>query len=151
MIIAFYKAPGDWTDKLIRLTTRSIYSHCELLIETPNPSSATCAISASGRDGGVRETQIQFISDRWDLIDVPWAPRDVVQMARCHLGAAYDLYGAVCSQFPILRREQDSRWFCSELIAWSLGLSQPETLSPGALALRLVDLNRAYKQGLSAK
>jgi hypothetical protein len=151
MIVAFYKAPGDWMDKLIRLTTRSIYSHCELLIEAPDPARATRAISSSGRDGGVREDLIQFYSDRWDIIEIEWAPHDAAAMARIHLGADYDLYGAVCSQFPILRREQDSRWFCSELIAWSLGLSQPETLSPGALALRLVDLNRAYKLGLSAK
>ena len=45
--LALYKAPGEWTNALIRWWTRSQYSHCELVID------GTC-YSSSERDRGVR-------------------------------------------------------------------------------------------------
>ena len=49
-----------------------------------------------------------------------------------------------------LRRQHGARWFCSELVAAALGLSQPEALSPGGLFDRIIDLNRVYEMGRSA-
>lgn len=44
--LAFYKAKGDWVDKVIRWWTSSKYSHCEVVIGDE-------WFSSSPRDGGV--------------------------------------------------------------------------------------------------
>lgn len=150
MQIAFYKAPGDWTDQLIRWATRSPYSHCELLLTPLTAHGVATAISSSPRDGGVRTVKIWFRPERWDVIDLPFPSADVEHRAKSQLGLGYDLIGAVASQLPRLRPHSRQRWFCSELLAWSLGMAAPETLSPGELYLRLGDMAHAYNLGRSA-
>ena len=70
-LIAFYRAPGDWRDAVIRRATGSIYSHAEFLNSAPTMGAALC-ISASKRDGSkVRSKVIDFKPHHWDFIDVP--------------------------------------------------------------------------------
>lgn len=151
MQIAFYKAPGDWTDRLIRWTTRSPYSHCELLLTQPSSGYTAKAISSSPRDGGVRVATISFWPDRWDMIEIPWGEEAYVRRKVGGQAAKrYDLLGAITSQLPRPLGGSQARWFCSELLAWGLDLGAPETLSPGELYLRLVEMNRAFHVGRAA-
>lgn len=145
--VAFYQAPGDWLDKLIRQATDSPYSHCELVMGPLEIGQTARAISSSYRDGGVRIKEITFDAGKWFLVPVPWAGPSAFDRAARHIGARYDTIGAVLTQFPTLRAQSDARWFCSELTAFALGLFKPETLSPGALALYLANMKFAYGQG----
>lgn len=153
--LAFYRASGTRIDRVIRAATRSIYSHVELvdldtLTETATGRRAS-AISASWRDGGVRHKVIDFDSDAWEWVPVePWYPCNVLDRAAAVMGARYDLGGLLMSQIFNLRRHADNRWFCSELCGHALGLSLPQTLSPGDLARRVADMNGAFERGLQA-
>ncbi|TXH45429.1 MAG: hypothetical protein E6Q97_31615 [Desulfurellales bacterium] len=137
-VLAFYKARGTIIDRAIRVVTRSPYSHVEILIgcdAAPEAPFSWPAFSASGRDGGVRTKLVTFDAGAWDFIAVPWAPAGRIRLAeetQCGLG--YDWAGLILSQVFNLRRGSARRWFCSELVAWSLGLPIPSALSPGDLA-----------------
>ncbi len=152
---AFYCGEGRWDDRLIRAATRSQFSHVELirpgqhmeLALTLNPPSATC-LSASGRDGGVREKNIVFNPDKWVIKEVlNWASPHAYQDAYSHIGAPYDWAGIVFNFVLPIRRQNKRAWFCSELCGWALGLGWTGTLSPGDLALRVEEMNRAYLDG----
>ncbi|SMH35730.1 hypothetical protein [Maritimibacter sp. HL-12] len=155
--LAFYCGTGKLTDRLVRSSTRSPYSHVEL-VDWGTIEKSDCglhrqgrAISASWRDGGVREKRIIFHSNRWAMMPLsPWYPPAAFSIARAELGAGYDLPGIVFSQVFRARRQIPDRWFCSELCAHALGLAAPYTLAPGDLALRASELNMAFKRGLQA-
>lgn len=136
LYLAFYKGHGRMADQIIRWATRSGYSHVEIILGDTVEGRMARAISASGRDGGVRETRIDFGTGRWDIIAVPWAdPAEALARARACIGLHYDWMGLVLSQVLHLRRSAPDRWFCSELVAHALGLPTPQTLSPGDLYL----------------
>lgn len=145
--VAFYKGHGTALDWLIRTATRSAYSHCELICGGLDDLGGAAAVSASFRDGGVRVKWITFHPERWDMVAMPWADPASYSRALSHSGAGYDLTGILLSQLIGLRRQDAARWFCSELIGWSLGLAMPETLSPGEMFARATDMNRAYLIG----
>ncbi|MCH2164102.1 MAG: hypothetical protein MK098_05555 [Marinovum sp.] len=90
-------------------------------------------LSSSGRDGGVREKPILLKSDSWDLVQLKIAPEKPVQFIRDRIGARYDYRGILFSQVLALGRHSESRWFCSEIVAASLGLDHPHRLSPQML------------------
>lgn len=137
-ILAFYKGRRTFVDKVICAVTRSPYSHVEMLISDPN-GSPTLSISASGRDGGVRERQINFNPNRWDMVDVPWSPGNALELMRAELNKPYDFLGLLGSQLFNLRRQQSNRWFCSEICAYALGFGTPHRYAPG-------DLKRAIEE-----
>lgn len=139
--LAFYCGQGDWIDAVVRKITRSPFSHVELVQSTQE---GDLAIGASWRDRGVRAKFIRFHPENWTMVQVPWAPDNAFIRARRLIGARYDLVGVMLSQFLSLRREDRSRWFCSELCAYALGLSAPETYSPGSLFLATKDFNRLW-------
>ena len=61
--LAFYQGSGRPDDRLIRFATNSHFSHVELVHANEGQSSPPTlaeAISASGRDGGVRQKKINF-------------------------------------------------------------------------------------------
>ena len=60
--LAFYKAKGDWVDWIVRKWTKSIYSHCEVVIGDE-------WFSSSPRDGGVRMKKIEYKPEDWDLVE----------------------------------------------------------------------------------
>jgi len=154
--LAFYKGRGGWIDAAIRAATRSPYSHVELVRRHWISGQGDGLLrfggwSSSWRDGGVRAKMIEATPGHWDFVEVPWADQaDAVDFIRPLIGARYDLAGILGSQVLGLRRQQSGRWFCSELCAAALGLSQPEALSPGGLFDRVVDLNYVYELGRHA-
>lgn len=153
--LAFYRGAGTLVDRAIRGATRSRFSHVELvdldrLIETTRGAEGP-TISASWRDGGVREATIAFTPEHWEWIPLqPWYRPDALDLARAEIGKGYDLAGILLSQVFNTRRQASDRWFCSELCGHALGLPESHTLAPGDLAWRAYDMNRAYEMGLAA-
>lgn len=146
--LAFYRGKGDWIDATIRAVTRSEFSHVELVrSQSADLLGRFDIIGASWRDRGVRERTMPLDREHWTLLPVPWATDRAYDRAAQHLGARYDLVGVMFSQLLALRREDDSRWFCSELCAYALRLGAPETFSPGSLFSAVQDLNRVWVQG----
>ena len=75
--IAFYKGPPTplWRKVghyAIRLWTWSRWSHAELVID------GVCW-SASARDGGVRQKQIDLTSGRWDVFELDLSEEEVAR------------------------------------------------------------------------
>lgn len=130
MQVAFYKAPGTWLDALIRLLTRSIYSHCELVID------GICYTS-SNRDGGVRSKAIYLDTEKWDVFDIPHNKDLAKAWFTEHYGQSYDWLGAVRIVLPFLPNSSN-KWFCSEACAAALGIENPGRQTPATLYHLLV-------------
>ena len=125
--LAFYCGPGDYRDAVIRQTTGSRFSHVEMV-----HANGLC-ISASKRDGNcVRQTHIDFKAGHWTFLHTSHDPARAWAISEQYIGHPYDTLGAVCSGLGVPRHIRGS-WFCSELIAHSLGLPEPHTYHPGAL------------------
>ncbi|MEY4953707.1 MAG: hypothetical protein RL299_2131 [Pseudomonadota bacterium] len=62
--------------------------------------------------------------------------------AETQSGLGYDWIGLLLSQVLNLRRGSSRRWFCSELVAWSLDLPTPSAISPGDLAAWVKFINQ---------
>jgi len=135
---AFYRADGDWRDKVIRCATKHPYSHAELLYDPVVDCQADC-ISASKRDGNkVRIKRITFEPGHWDFLTVSDLNQDECwERAEEHLDAPYDTIGAILTVTPIVTA-RCGRWFCSELLGHASNIPQPHTLTPGLLAQRLL-------------
>lgn len=151
--LAFYKGTGRLDDRLIRFSTRSEFSHVELLLAGDDDyrTRPVAAISASGRDGGVRRKEIDFRSDNWVVLPVfGWAHDDAWKFAFNHLGEGYD-WAAILFSFIIpIRRQANTRWFCSELCAEAIGLKDMAT-SPGDLFERVNEMNAAWLKAWQIK
>lgn len=137
MFLAFYKAPGDWRDRLIRAATGSIYSHVEIVpLWRLLPDNTVFSLAASKRDSNrVRYKPVRFRRGHWDFVEVAGDFARVIGK----VGEPYDQVGAALSCVPGLarRRPKLCAWFCSELAAYAIELDAPQTYHPGALAERL--------------
>ncbi|EAQ03461.1 hypothetical protein OB2597_02537 [Pseudooceanicola batsensis HTCC2597] len=136
--LAFYKGRGSswWSrvqDGAIRFATRSPYSHVELIEGWADPGQEAVCLSASGRDGGVREKTILLKPDHWDLVDMADQPAGIGGFIRDRIGARYDYWGILFSQVLSLGRHDADRWFCSEICAAALGMPNAQRMSPQAL------------------
>ena len=132
MHVAFYKAPGTLTDKLIRRWLRGPYSHCELVFELVDNGPSLC-ISSSPRDGGVRSKRIILDAESWDIVPVPDA--DIAAAwawAAEHIQEGYDYMGITGFILRPESGEQD-KWFCSEAVAAMLGYPQSWRFDPDLL------------------
>lgn len=126
--LALYKARGTLFNRLIRLWTRSPYSHCELVMPDGR------WLSASGRDGGVRAKRIELDLAHWDLIPLPWADAQLIERVFAeHEGKGYDWLGLLGSQLVPLTIDNPRRMFCSEFCAAALGFPLAQRYSPALL------------------
>ena len=149
--IAFYKGKGNWADTLIRLWTRSPYSHCELVIDDGDE---LLWISSSPRDGKVRILQNPSMNpNNWDYITIPntvFADNQlIVKLVSPQLGKKYDWLGIFFTQFLPLNIQDPNKWFCSEIVTYLLKKSilstiknKPAWYNPGRL---YKELNRIIK------
>jgi hypothetical protein len=132
MKAAFYKGthpglPGIY-NRLVRWWTRSPYSHVELVFDDGQ------AASSSAMDGGVRFKAIDFDPALWDFVDLPAALAPAARTwFNAHGGQGYDYLGNAHFVLAPIEGEK-RRWFCSEAVAASLGMSEPWRFDPGALA-----------------
>lgn len=113
IIVAFYKAPGNFFDKLIRLwpLSRGKYSHTEIIF----PDGLWW--SSSPRDGGVRYKPISADPKIWDLKRIPTSKSiesEVRGWCNKQLGKRYDWLGILFSQIFPLDIDDKKRYFCSE-------------------------------------
>lgn len=134
MRLALYKGPatgaknklGHW---VVCVATASKYSHVELMID------GVC-YSSSFRDGGVRAKVIdaESLAAHFDLFDVKNPPDEATVLARfaAEKGKPYSWRGMlrVCPVLRWLPRRDSSERFCSDLVSYLLGATDPETFSP---------------------
>ena len=127
LTFAFYKAPGTWRDRLIRLATRSQYSHVEFVLrryEHQGQDRMFC-VSASKRDGHrVRKASIPIQPDHWDFVTVEGDYADAMMLAgslcgfpttqlarsfRLRLGAGGSALACIARNSPASSREYLTR------------------------------------------
>lgn len=131
-MLALYKGtrpglPGIY-NRLVRLWTRSQYSHCELVF------SDGVAASSSFEDKGVRFKQIDFDSTRWDFILLPAGLESAARIwFENHIGQPYDLVGNIHFLAAPIVGLKDA-WICSEAGAAALGIPDPWRYDPATLA-----------------
>lgn len=127
MKLAFYKAKGNFFDMLIRVWTRSKYSHCELLIDGESYSS-------SPRDGGARILiDPNFKNENWDFVEVSGDVEYALEVFNKHKGKGYDWLGILFCQIIPLDIHDSKRVWCSEICAAMLKLDDPSSYSPQKL------------------
>ena len=136
--LAFYRGRGSspWhrvQETAIRAATRGVYSHVELVPGRANLDGSNVCLSASGRDGGVREKVIFLDRASWDLVEVPVPAVAASAFIRDRIGARYDYAGVLMSQVVAIGRHDDTKWFCSEICAGAIGLPNPQRVSPQLL------------------
>jgi hypothetical protein len=134
MKLAFYKssAPNAGLfDKLISFWTQSPYSHVEIIFSTG------LSYSSSPRDGGCRYKAIKYDSLAWDYVSLPYitTEREIEIKKFCNLqnGKKYDWTGILLSQIFPLGIEEPKKWFCSELVAKTLGFTHASSFNPKKL------------------
>lgn len=100
----------------IRVFTGSLWSHVGIL--TPEGT-----VLESQAPHGVREVPLATVLSRasehlvLDYADIDAGP--VIAAARSQLGKSYD-YLAIVAFYFRARWDDDSSWFCSEYVAWSI-------------------------------
>jgi hypothetical protein len=132
MHLAFYKAPGTVFDKLIRLVTRSPYSHVELVLGNAGDGTFVCG-SSSPRDGGVRIKTMSLPADRWDLAPIAGDAATALHWFEQHRGEPYDWLGVLRFVLPWVGQSPRA-WFCSEACLAALGLREPWRFNPADCA-----------------
>lgn len=116
MKLAFYRAEGNYFDKLIRWWTKSKYSHVEIAYGSE-------WYSSSYRDNGVRvKTMNTPNPNSWDYVEVD-VDEDILEAVfREHKGKGYDWLGILFTQWIPLNIHQKSKCYCSEFCAEVLQL-----------------------------
>lgn len=116
MKVAFYKASGDWTDKLIRFWTGGNYSHVEIVI-------GELWYTSSWYDGGVVRRKIDYKVENWDFLEVPDDLADnVIELFCTTKSQKYDLLGILFNEIFPFKVEDKNKWYCSEWVAKGLGI-----------------------------
>jgi hypothetical protein len=123
------------SDGLVRLLTRSPYSHCEIAVQCSDGLFA--CYSSSPRDGGVRAKIMPLPAEKWDLIALPeMSPLYVRAWFEHTQGKAYDwggLLGVPLGRWAIAFNDVQE-YFCSEWCAQVMRMPESWRFSPGALA-----------------
>ena len=134
MKIAFYKWKWDWLDRLIRWGTASKYSHCEIIVWHN-----TCFWS-SYRDGWVRTKIINVNNWNWEIVEVD-APEYLLNIImENQVWTKYDLTWILFMQILWIDYHDDEKRFCSELIWYILGYTDPHRYSPWDLYNKIKDV-----------
>lgn len=133
LLLYKHKRLFDLFGALIRLWTRSKYSHCELGVRL-NGDEWDC-FSSSVMDKGVRRKTIDVDLSHWDIVELDWIAFDEIES---HYNKTkndkYDFLAILFSQVINARIHADRASFCSEWCASALGFESAETYSPELLA-----------------
>lgn len=148
MIVAFYRVNRENSriaDKVIAWWTSDFrekfnggwklgYSHTEIVF------SDGVMISSSPRETEVRAKVHTLNPEAWDYIDVSGLDESTARVfAETQLGKSYDWFGV--AGFVVALRDNEQRWFCSELSSRilqiagcvKLGEFNPGRISPNRL------------------
>ena len=123
--LAFYHGRGGtWRqrlqDRAIRWRTGGPMSHVELIEGRAEYGVPALCLSASGRDGGVREKLITLRRSHWTLVYLDRDPTTPADFIRQRIGARYDYKGLLLSQAFRVGGHWSDRWFCSEVVVDAL-------------------------------
>lgn len=122
MHLAFYKATGTLFDKLIRLVTRSRYSHVEAVFDYRSNGNGSCW-SSSARDGGIRHKAMWLDPEKWDLVDIGTSGEGAALLwFSLHEGQGYDWLGVMRYVLPFVP-QSERKWFCNEAVDAALGIA----------------------------
>jgi len=168
--IAFYKgvpprALDRFVSKAIRIWTRSIYSHVEL-VDTNNSQNIEdwhwySARASSDIVGGLTTKEIlqhQPLKD-WDIFDInnKYDRSIGIEYIRTQIGKNYDWTGIFLAQILPLSINIPHRWFCSEIVhraLLSMGVQfkysasqrySPKSLYVELMELKVIDWTKIYK------
>lgn len=141
ILAAFYKGTRPGLAAIysvgVRMIDRGPYSHCELVF------SDGVSASASFIDDGVRFKRIDYDPANWDFLEIPDPTGAIERFARAwfekHKGYKYALIGNLHFILGFLR-DSETRKFCSEALAASLGLSDAWRYGPNGLYALLRDV-----------
>lgn len=118
MKIAFYKAKGNWMNFLIRLKTKGLYSHTEIVF------SDGVSFSSSQWDGGTRFKNIDYSKkENWDFMELNISKIDekkIRQFCEKNNDKPYDWFAIVVAQIFNLHANKENKWFCSEVCTKAL-------------------------------
>lgn len=131
--LALYKGRGGIGNAAIRWWTRSIYSHCELVMDGRCYSSSVMDKGVRCKAVGPGPNQISLV-ESWDRIDLPWA--NATAVLEYFAATDSDRYGwpsLITSQLLNRNRPVAHAQFCSEWCAAALGLPCPASHSPATL------------------
>jgi hypothetical protein len=120
-------------NRAIRFFTKSAYSHSEICLGDPFAGPVDCLTSA-GTEGGVRIKRMQLNPDKWDVIALPHVSEGAAwHFLADNAGQPYDFIGCVRSVLPFVRGEHPRKWFCSEVCAEVMGITEAWRMHPGVL------------------
>ena len=123
LCVAFYKGEGRWHNGVVRSTTKSIYSHAELIM----PDRKSISIQPFDKRG-VRKIDFdeqENLKD-YDIICVPATEEQINTIENFFAdtqGDGYDWPGMILSKFTPFFIKRIGRWYCSEWIAYALRLA----------------------------
>lgn len=109
--IVFYKGRGTLAEKLIRLWTKSPYSHCEF-------RRSDGLYHSNDRFNFISRTErLEINPNDWEVCEISLPSEIIERVERRQLrknGTAYDWMGIVFSQVFRLGLHDKKRWFCSK-------------------------------------
>jgi hypothetical protein len=73
-------------------------------------------------EGEVREKNVVYIEDHWDMWDLNLCNEEseAIEFIKSQIGKKYDWRGIFFSQLFNSDREDNDKWFCSEIVRRSL-------------------------------
>jgi len=115
--VIFYKGPGNWADKAIRLWTRGPYSHCEIVLNHKR-------IGSDPKTMIIRELDNYTLnSDKWDILTFEVnssIANYLYTLARMEYGKGYDWKNIIFSDILPFDLENKEKWTCDEFCAYLL-------------------------------
>ena len=121
--VAFYKGDGNVLNKIVRKWTKSVYSHAELIL---NDEKTWISITPFLKSKIYSKENPEYNKNEWDFLDISVTPeqhRIIEEFYELTEGCSYDWVGMLFSQFLPFRIKQESKWYCSEWIAYALRIS----------------------------
>ena len=140
--LAFYKGGKGFISRTIAWWKKSTYTHVEIKI-------GDFLYSSSELEGGVRIKSQKLNPAKWDIVDLPFLDikdaNNIIKFFDLRLNCKYDWWGIIKSQIFGASRHSENRYFCSEICAEAIGLSEPNRYCPQALYNVITDWQRLYK------
>ena len=125
--LALYKGKGELANSLIRWKSKSIYSHCELVVDG-------WMYSSTVRDGGVRCKLAYLPEDHWDIIQINWTNgEEILSYYSETKDNPYGWRDLIQSQIFNRPTADDRGDFCSEWCAKALGIPDAQHYDPARL------------------
>ncbi len=141
-----FKKKQDTLDDILAWWTNCDYTHVEVIIKDK-------WISSGATHGGVYINELRELTDKWKYINVDVDGRvlnTVMKFVHDQEGKDYDWAGIVLSQFFNMAREEDqSKWFCSEIVAEILKRFRAPEINLSSIEYSPADLWYIYKDNTS--